>query len=216
MSLETRHYVATLEDVAEITRTVFAAQSQNSEGRATFLRSIVATTQAELNATPRKRAPASPVKLSAEETAEQLAALESVGARFLKIVTKTARELITGADPGGLILNKRTNFARSSLSVIRKWVRAGHDITSLVASRVTKAALYVRGRRKGPSVKVLGNQTKRFGTRLERTLAVFAATDREAATAQWERLRAQLDAVFRAGGARRHTRQAPAPLRAAA
>lgn len=197
-SLESKNYVATLEDVARITREVLEAHKLRTGGVATYLRALIATTQAELGLNPRQRAAGATGKLNAEETAEQLAALEKVGERFYGAVVKAAKEKIEGPDRGGAILHKRTGFSRSSLSTVRTWVRRGNDITSLVAARVTKAALYVKGKR-GKSVKVLGNQAQRFGTRLEETLATFAAADRDAAQAQWERLRAQLDRVFRRG-----------------
>jgi hypothetical protein len=194
-SLETRHYVATLEDVAAITREVIAAQKSGQQSRNTYLSAVIATTQKELGERPRLRS-ASPMKLSEEERAEQLAALESVGERFYGAVVKAARELIGGADRGGRELNRRTTFARTSLSAIRRWVKAGNDITSLVAGRTTKAALATPGRRKGPSVKVLGNQTRRYGSRLEKTLSTLAQADAEAAREAWLRLKARMERIF--------------------
>lgn len=195
MSLESKHYVATLEDVAEITRDVIDAQKKGSEGRATYLRALIATTQAELGQHPRQRA-ADIGKLTEEERLEQLKALEAVGLRFYGAVVKAAKEKITGPDRGGLELNRRTTFARTSLSAIRRWVKAGNDITSLVAARTTKASLAVVGRRKGPSPKVLSNQSRRYAARLEKTLATLASTDREAAAQQWERLKAHVERIL--------------------
>ena len=197
MSLESKNYVATLEDVARLTRDVLTARKEAENGRATFLCAVIATTQAELGLNPRQRAAGSNGKLNAEEREEQLAALEAVGKRFYDVVVKTARELIDTPDKGGRMLQKRTAFARSSLSTVRKWIRHGGDITSLVAARTTKGSLYISGRKKGPSVKVLGNQTRRWSTKLEHTLAAFASADPEAAKAQWERVRAAMDRVFR-------------------
>lgn len=195
MSLESRHYVATLDDVAALTRDIITAQKQGSEGRATYLRALIATTQAELGQTPRQRT--APIgKLNDEERNHQLKVLEEVGARFYGAVVKAARAQIEGPDRGGRELNRRTTFARTSLSAIRRWVRAGNDITSLVAARTTKASLAVAGRRKGPSPKVLGNQTRRYAARLEKTLATLAAADPAAAVQHWERLKAHMDRIL--------------------
>lgn len=195
MSLESRHYVATSDDVAALTRDIIDAQKKGGEGRATYLRALIATTQAELGQHPRQRT-VSIGKLDAEERERQLKALEAVNARFYPIVVKAAREKITGPDRGGRELNRRTTFARTSLSAIRRWVKAGNDITSLVAAKTTKASLAVVGRRRGPSPKVLGNQTRRFGARLEKTLVTLAAADPEAAAAAWQKLKAHMDKLL--------------------
>lgn len=199
-SLEAKKYVATLEDVARITRDVLEAHKLRTGGVATYLSSLIATTIAELGENPRQRAGGSTGKLSAEETAEQLAALQTVSDRFYAVVVKTAREKIDTPDKGGLILNKRTGFARSSLSTVRKWVRHGNDITSLVPGRTTKAALYIPSRRKGgPSPKVLGNRSRRFAVGLETALKALAAADRGAAVEEWERVKAHMDRILRNG-----------------
>lgn len=197
-SLEARHFVATPEDVAQITREVLTARTQIQSGRNTFLAAVIATTQAELGQHPRQR-PGASGKLSQEERDKQLAALESVGKRFYEVVVKTARELIGGRDPGGRLLQKHTGFARSSLSTIRAWVRRGNDITSLVAGRTTKAMLRVPGRKRGPSVKVLSNRVQRFSRVLEADLRTFVEADRAAALEHWEHVKASLDRLFRRG-----------------
>lgn len=204
MSLESRHYVATPEDVAAIARDVLTAQKQGSDGRATYMRALIATTQAELGLNPRLRS-GEIGKVKDEERDEQLAALEAVNERFYAIVVKIAKDKIEGPDRGGRELNRRTTFARTSLSAVRRWVRAGNDITSLVAARVTKRMLAVAGRRKGPSVKVLGNQMRRYGTVLEDRLALFAAADPDAAREQWMKLKARMDRIFARRGAARPT-----------
>lgn len=200
-SLESKNYVATPEDVARITRDVLEAHKLRTGGVATYLSALIATTIAELGENPRQRTASATDKLSAEETAEQLAALDKVHTRFYAVVVKTAREKIEGPDRGGLILNRRTGFARSSMSTVRKWVRHGNDITSLVPGRTTKAMLYIKGKRNGPSVKVLGNQTRRYSSRLEKTLSTLAQTDMEAAREQWGRLKARMEHIFARGRA---------------
>src|SRR5690242_1993333 len=125
MSLESKHYVATAEDVAAIAREVLNAQKQGSEGRATYLRALIATTQAELGQNPRQRS-GEIAKVKDEARDEQLAALEKVNERFYAIVVRIAKDKIEGPDRGGRELNRRTTFARTSLSAIRRWVRAGN------------------------------------------------------------------------------------------
>ncbi|MGH8235388.1 MAG: hypothetical protein ACREXP_00010 [Steroidobacteraceae bacterium] len=156
---------------------------------------MIATTQAELGLNPRQRS-GEIGKLKDDERAEQLAALETVGERFHAVVVKTAKDKIEGPDRGGRELNRRTTFARTSLSAIRRWVKAGNDITSLVAGRVTKRMLATASTRKGKSPKVLTNQTRRFGASLEATLATLAAADPDAAREQWMKLKARMERIF--------------------
>ena len=197
MSLESKHYVATAEDVARITREVLEAHKKRSSGVATYLSSLIATTIAELGEQPRQRAPGStPGKLSTEEIAEQVAALEKVDERFYAVVKKTAKDLIEVPDRGGLLLNRRTAFARSSRSMLMKWVRHGRDITRLVPGHTTKAMLYIPGKRKGPSVKVLGNRMAKHTELLEQTLSTFAQADADAAREQWMRLKVRMERIF--------------------
>lgn len=204
MSLESKRYVATPEDVAVITRDVLAAQKQGSQGRRTYLCALVGTTIAEITGDKPRVRSGEIAKLSEAERLEQLAALEAVNERFYAVVVKVARDKIEGPDRGGRELNRRTTFARTSLSAVRRWIKAGHDITSLVPGRVTKRMLAVAGRKKGTSVKVLGNQATRFDTRLEATLSTFASADPEAALKQWAALKARMDRIFAKAGQRVH------------
>lgn len=198
MSLE-KQQAAALERVTAIAKEVLNAQKQGSEGRANYLRELVLATQLELGQNPRQRS-GEISKVKDEEREEQLTALETVHSRFYAIVMRIARDKIEGPDRGGLQLNRRTGFARSSMSTIRKWVRAGNDVTGLVASRIIKRMLVIPGRRKGPSVKVLGNQARRYGTSLEATLVTFAHADADAAREEWVRLKVRMERIFARAG----------------
>lgn len=171
MSLESKHYLASPTDVEAITRSVLEAQTKNSGGRATYLMALIATTQQELGTVPRQRQVSALVrsrpgsKLSSQIREIHLAALEAVDEIFYAAVMKAAREIL-GANIDAIELNRRTNFARSTVSTVRRWIRVGNDITTLVASKTTKSSLAVAAKReKQTSPRVLTNRVKKYSNR---------------------------------------------------
>ena len=206
MSLESKHYVASPTDVEAITRSVLEAQSKNSGGRATYLIALIATTQQALGATPRQRQAANPGKISRELREKHLAALESTNEIFYAAVDKAAREVL-GASVDPIELNRRTNFARSAVSTVRRWIRVGNDITTLVASKTTKSSLAVAAKReKQTSPKVLTNRVRKYGDRFLINVVKLGESDsaiaREALEDAKARIQQTLDKLKGAGKSR--------------
>lgn len=134
MSLESKHYIATPADIATLTRAYSEAIDASSNVRGHYFRALIATTQAELGSKPRQRSAEASPTLEAEGIRTQLAAVDAVHERFYAVVLDTVNG---NADER----NRRSNFARSAVSTVRAYVRAGFDITLVAAARATKAAL---------------------------------------------------------------------------
>lgn len=162
-SLDSRNFVATPADIAAIAKAYSEALDSSANTRGTYLRALIATTQHELGAKPRVRSSAEDSPTLDKAAVEiQLAALEQVNANFYEIVLDN----VSGSPEER---NRRSGFARSAVSTVRAYVRAGFDITLLAAARVTKAALAAAVPTRKPrqvSVTVLRN-------RADRTLATL-------------------------------------------
>jgi hypothetical protein len=177
MSLESKHYLASPTDVEAITRSVLEAQTKNSGGRATYLMALIATTQHALGIAPRQRQAPNSGKISRELREKHLAALDAQNEIFYAAVMKAAREIL-GANIDPIELNRRTNFARSAVSTVRRWIRIGNDITTLVAAKTTKSSLAVAARReKQTSPKVLTNRVRKYGDRFLLTVVKLGESD---------------------------------------
>jgi hypothetical protein len=134
MSLESKNYVATSADIAAIARAYSEALDASTNVRGHYFRALVATTQSELGAKPRQRSSEPEATLDADGISAQLSALETVHERFYATVLET----VSG---NAEERNRRSGFARSAVSTVRAYVRAGFDITLVAAARITKAAM---------------------------------------------------------------------------
>lgn len=177
MSLESKHYLASPTEVEAITRAVLEARTTGGESRASYLKALVAKTQSNLGQTPRAHAVA--VKqISKEQRAEQLAALKTAHIEYYAIVKTTVSALIKP----GKARNSATNFARTSLATVVKWVRAGNDVTCLAPSRVTKYELeQAVKKQKAPSQTILANRVTKYLSELRTRIAELSKADKAAA-----------------------------------
>lgn len=153
MSLESRRYVATTQDIEGIVKQYEAAASGLLSARLSYLKCLIATTQHELGVEPRLRQAKQPKPLDSDTIATHLAAFETVHGKFYAIVLRVLGDTGTAKER-----NARSNFARSSASTVRSYIKAGRDITLLAAARVTKEALRVEsvagaGQAQKPSAK---------------------------------------------------------------
>lgn len=142
-SLEARDFIATNADIEDITRRRLSAFIQASQSQDTYLKALTATTIVELGEKPRARIAGKPDELTPDEIKAHLVALENVHQRFYAIVLKAILEspvVVLGPNRKSAAQRKAT-FARTSKSMLRSWIRAGHDVRGLVAARVTKPML---------------------------------------------------------------------------
>lgn len=141
-TLEARDFVATPADIEDITRRRLSASIQASQSQDTYLKALTATTIVELGEKPRARVAGKTDALSPDEIRAHLVALENVHQRFYAIVLKA---ILDGPAELGLkrktMAHRRATFARTSKSLLRSWIKAGHDVRGLVSSRVTKLML---------------------------------------------------------------------------
>lgn len=218
-TLESRGYVATDGDIHNLAAGLLEALSSADGSRRSYLRALIGTTQNELGAPARQRAVSHASKIKDEDVrAQHLAALEAVHERFYSIVMKvTADKLqVPEGRKKGDELNRRTNFARTAMYAIRSWMRAGNDITSLVAAKVTKGALAVDGKRKRRlSTSRLSTRAERQSKQLLVTMKTLASTDREAAITEIRELVSRLASQLSELGvtATKDARQAVAEMR---
>lgn len=192
-TLESKGYVASDADIAALATSVLSAVQESDNGRRSYLRTLVATTQKALGSEPRQRS-GKPARLDPEGVNAQLKALAAIHERFYAIILKVAGETVpTGTKDRGIEMNRRTNFARTAMSAIRSWVRAGNDLTTLGARSVTKAALAVkRTARRVPSAQSLKTKVERVSKDLVGTLMVLADTNRVAAVEEMQLVMGQL------------------------
>lgn len=136
MSIETNQYIATAGDIEKLATTVLTSDQTSNNGMGVFQKALIATTQAELGSPPRMRN-SQGAKLSEDDTIAHLKAFEAVYKRFYEAIMKAAEPLYADSEER----RSRTNKFRSSGSTVRAAIRAGNDVRSLAAHKVTKASL---------------------------------------------------------------------------
>lgn len=188
-NISQKGYVATPAQIGELTTNILNATATADSGFSTYLRALVATTQKELGA-PQRLHRTKEQAMTEESTDAQLAALEAVHTRFYEAVVAAASATV----PRGVELNGRTNFARSSVSTVRTWLKAGHDITSIVPGKLTKSMLYVEAQPRALSARRLVTRVERTSKALVTAVLALAETDPETAAQELELVLAQLQA----------------------
>lgn len=131
-AIEGNGYAATDKQIEQLAHIA----SDGSRAGGTYLRILVACTQASVAATRTKPARASRNNGGAASAQIQLEAFEGHHLRMYGII---AGVLAVPDDPRES--NRRGTFARSAASTLRTWLRAGGDIGTLDARTVTKASL---------------------------------------------------------------------------
>lgn len=173
-TLESNGYVATPDDIQEITKDSLSATAAVHASGMTYLRALVGTTQSQLGLTPKRRT--MPPPMSAEETKRQLDALEDVHSRFYEAVMKAVQATPIIDEERGqdrrLVYASRANFARSAKSTLRAWILSENNIRGLVASRVTKYALQAEIKESTPRPP----SERRVITQADRILKAITAT----------------------------------------
>ncbi len=215
----TQTYISTPADVRRLTSDILTASERVTEGRGTYLKMLIATTVDELGATParsptRGRQP----KLQPEERQRQLAALETVNGRFYPAVVAAAEATVPRGRGAAKELNRRTNFARSTLSTVRAWLRAGGDITRVHVPTITKASLRVEGAPRPLTGARLRRRVESCSRALVAAVLELVETDKVAAREEIELLMGQLaHELTTIGGAtvrtRRHGAEEGAPFK---
>lgn len=194
-TLEKNSYVASPADIEALVKEQLNAATTSVKNRTTYLRALIATTQDKLGLTVRSRG--APAKLSPEGVKEQLAALESVHEGFYSAVQKAIDESPlsdeekpkTGRTSAAAIKARRATFARSAMSTVRSWIRAGRDLASIAVTKVTKAAIAIQSgqsRRRAISPKRLITRAEKQSKALIGTLLALTEIDRDAGQKEFQ------------------------------
>lgn len=141
MSIESKGYVATVADIHALCVQRIESSNIFSESRTTYLRALIATTQAELGIKP-QGIRTSKGEADADTIKQHADALSIVQDRFYEAVQAAAKAV--AIDPSDTrsrvdVVASRLVFARSAYSTVRAWiVRGKHSLASINASKAVK------------------------------------------------------------------------------
>lgn len=179
-TLESRDFIATESDIQDLTKRRISASKQLDNSSETYLKVLVATTQAELGSSPRQRQVRGEV--AADDIPIQLAALEAVHTRFYAVVIATLQASLTGRNVKTQAQRKATK-ERTYKHLVRSWIKAGHDVRTLAAAKVTKPMLEreLPDRPAAAQAKTLKRRALGVADRLVALAGEAAKTDRPSA-----------------------------------
>lgn len=177
--------ITTPEGIFTLTRTILKARGTADAGGQTYFHALIAATQQELGTEPRERnATGRAPRLTEEGVATQLTALSAVHTRFYQSVLRACSEDLPGGTARALELNRRSNFARTAMGTVRRWIKAGGNITTVAAQRASKRTLQVLSRPRAATPKLLARRVERGITELIEDTGQLAQADRAAAVTQ--------------------------------
>lgn len=165
MSIETKNFIATPTDIEKLAADIIDGVQRSETGRGTYLRALVATTQAQLQSPVRQRT-VKMAKLSPDDMITHLKAFNTIAQTFYGVVLQVAKATVP--DPDTKLIRQRTGFARSAASTVRGFIRAGNDVRALAAHRVTKSGLASPLRKRKPTPDVLKRRAVTAGSGLEK------------------------------------------------
>lgn len=192
--IEKDHFVVTApSDIRELTKERLNAIGTTNRSGTTYLRALLGTTLSALSLEPRQRQnKGHPVKVSPEEAKRQLTGLEATHVSFYEEVLKAIDDTPlteedtpkTGRTSPKAIKSRRAGFARSAMSMLRGWIRAGRSLDSLPPSKVTKGSLIIQHgtkRQRAISPKRLAEKAAKQSKELVATLLSLLEVDKETA-----------------------------------
>lgn len=191
-SLQARSFVGTPADMEALTQDSIQAARTGRTVRGTYLKVVVATTQAELDISVRRRTVKMP-QPNEEEMRGQMRAMVAVHKRFYASVLKVARE---NKPRNAVEMNKWTNFARTAKAKLKRWMLAGNDIRALVPAKLTHADLEVSRPSRSWTRDRFQKRAGAWVGHLVAAATAFAKEDTETAIATLESAAAQLTALL--------------------
>lgn len=191
-SLQARSFVGTPADMEALTQDSIQAARTGRTVRGTYLKVVVAVTQAELDISVRRRAVKMP-QPNEEEMRGQMRVMVAVHKRFYAVVLKVARE---NKPRNAVEMNKWTNFARSAKAKLKRWMLAGNDIRALVPAKLTHADLEVSRANRGWTRDRFQKRAGKWAGHLVAAATAYAKEDTQTAIATLESAVAQLTALL--------------------
>lgn len=174
-------YVAKPAEISELTQSLLSAEATTLESRTTYLRALVATTQAEL---PPGKPP---------DKATVLGVLQGVHERFYEAVTKAVQSAVAPRTADrAKVVNRKTNFARTALYAVRAWVKADGNLATLKVRNVTKVSLAVEPKVRPMSATRLTRRLEKLSSRLMAGVLALIETDKPTAIREIETIAGQL------------------------
>lgn len=143
MSIESKGYIASVKDIEQLVTERCNSVNYMADSRATYLRALIATTQAKLGINP--KAVRTGATADAETIQSHALALEEIHTLFYEAVQRAAKTASIHSDeqrPKADVVASRIVFARSAYSTVRSYlVRGKKPLNSIIAAKATKAGL---------------------------------------------------------------------------
>lgn len=178
-----------------IVKTVFEGAVQVSQGRTTYLRALIEASQEALP------------KGADKDT--QLATINATHVQFYEIVLSTAEDFVPkGTKDRGTELHRLGTFARTSVSALRMHVRAGGDLATLKADKVTKHTLK-KPDRPEPTARRVRGAVQRGAKQFMATVETLAKVDKAAALEELQFILDYVSYHIAEMGERKPPRRAP-------
>ncbi|HZT03729.1 MAG TPA: hypothetical protein VFA39_15840 [Steroidobacteraceae bacterium] len=180
--------MATTADIKALGKDAIEGAARSAKAKGDFLKCLVATTQNKLGFPIPSRSVHRP-KLTETERQEQLMALREVYAEFYAVLVETA------SSPGKKkedVLSE-VNFAATSKSELTTWLKAGHDLRTLVPAKVSKGSL--RKEKKARRVSV-ADRVVSLAASLAEEAVKLSNSDKDKARDAVQRAMAQLAAIM--------------------
>lgn len=188
-NIEKNNYLATPEAIEQMARDQYAAAESQNRIATTYFRVLIATTQAQLLGKPVLRVRVSGAGL---DTMAQLKVFEEVNEGLYHAVLRgiTTPDLehqdnLSAAEKSRRAKerNRRSTFARSAASTLRKYIKTGGDLRRLSIVSVTKNGLTASLPASGaPAEGQAQRRARRAATTLLTVVEGLAADDRGQAT----------------------------------
>jgi hypothetical protein len=167
--------------IVKITNGILGAVETAENGRGAYLRALIEGAQDALGA-------------KGQPLPVQVAALATTHERFYALVLDTVSQAVPRALKDRAIeVHRRANFARTALSAVRRYVKAGNDLASIKADRATKRSLAVEREPAVLTVKRVLATIERETRTLLTNLTALAEMDRQAAFDEITKAIAELD-----------------------
>jgi hypothetical protein len=148
--IERANYLADTDTVGQLAAFYLGAQQTVSKTHGCYFRILLARTQKAICGKPTLRARDKVDKLTPEDTEAHIAAFEAQHKELYDVVLQAvlspeveARANLTTdeANRRALERNRRSNFARSAASTLRKFIRKGGNVLRLNVTQATKGAV---------------------------------------------------------------------------
>lgn len=190
------NYVSTEQDIETSTRQMIGAVNTATQTRGEYLPRLVATAQHELEIVAKPRSAGRVAKLTDEEMQRQIAGVTLVHERFYAVVLREWDAAIPkGTKDRAKVLNSRTNYARTAVSILRTYIRSGKSLATVSPHTVNlRDTLKIVGPKRSRAVSptVLRKRAEKEAHAFMSTVLALGETDKAAAISELELLVGQL------------------------